>query len=52
MFNVTNHTHFVYSALNAPINSWSPTSTSYGLLSVDSNAATNRAIQLAARIEF
>jgi len=52
MFNVTNHTHFVYSALNAPLTSWSPTSTSYGLLSVDSSAPTNRAVQLAARIEF
>ena len=52
MFNVTNHTHFVYSALNAALNTWSATSTSYGTLSVDSNSATNRAVQLAARIEF
>jgi hypothetical protein len=52
MFNVTNHTHFVYSASNAPLTSWSPTSTSYGQLSVDSNAPTQRAVQLAARIEF
>ena len=65
MFNVTNHTHFVYSASSAPISSWNgPTlaqigtagapaySTSYGQLSVDGNAPTNRAVQLAARIEF
>jgi hypothetical protein len=65
MFNVTNHTHFVYSALNAPLSSWTgPTlaqlgtsgapaySSSYGQLSVDSSAPTNRAVQLAARIEF
>ncbi len=65
MFNVTNHTHFVYSALNTPLSSWTgPTlaqlgtsgapafSSSYGQLSVDSGAPTNRAVQLAARIEF
>ena len=54
MFNVTNHTHFVYSALNAPLNTWTPTSTSYGTLSVDANATANlnRSVQLAARIEF
>ena len=54
MFNVTNHTHFVYSALNAPLNTWSATSTSYGTLSVDANATANlnRSVQLAARIEF
>jgi len=49
-FNVTNHTHFVYSQSSAAINTWG-TST-YGTLVVDSNAPTNRALQLAARIEF
>jgi hypothetical protein len=65
MFNVTNHTHFVYSASNAPLTSWAgPTlatlgqtgatafSTSYGQLGVDASAPTNRAVQLAARFEF
>jgi hypothetical protein len=49
-FNVTNHTHFVYSQSGVPLNTWG-TST-YGTLVVDSNAPTNRALQLAARIEF
>jgi hypothetical protein len=49
-FNVTNHTHFVYSQSSAAINTWG-TST-YGTMVVDSNAPTNRALQLAARIEF
>lgn len=52
MFNVTNHTRFVYSVSNAPLATWSAGSTSYGNLTVDTNAATNRAVQLAARIEF
>ena len=54
MFNVSNHTHFVYSASNAPLNTWSATSTSYGNLAVDGNATPNlnRSVQLAARIEF
>ncbi|ADW70432.1 TonB-dependent receptor [Granulicella tundricola] len=50
MFNVTNHTHFVYSALNAPLTSFG--TSSYGTLTVDTNSPTNRAVQLAARIEF
>jgi len=49
-FNVTNHTHFVYSQSNAAINTWG--TSSYGTLVVDSNAPTNRALQLAARLEF
>lgn len=49
-FNVTNHTHFVYSQSSGPINTWG-TST-YGTMVVDSNAPTNRALQLAARFEF
>ena len=54
MFNVSNHTHFVYSASNAPLNTWSATSGSYGNLAVDGNATPNlnRSVQLAARIEF
>jgi hypothetical protein len=65
MFNVTNHTHFVYSSGNAPLSNWSgPTlaqlgqsnapaySSSYGVLSVDGNSAINRAVQLALRVEF
>ena len=58
MFNVTNHTHFVYSALNAPLNTWgapgTTTGNSYGTLAVDGNAVPNlnRSVQLAARIEF
>jgi len=65
MFNVTNHTHFAYSSGNAPVSNWSgPTlaqlgqsgapafSSSYGVLSVDGNAAINRAVQLALRLEF
>ena len=52
-FNVTNHTHFVYSQSNAVLNNWtnSPT-TAYGTMNVDSNSQINRALQLAARIEF
>jgi hypothetical protein len=49
-FNVTNHTHFVYSQSNALINSYG--TASYGTMVVDTNAPTNRALQLAARIEF
>jgi hypothetical protein len=49
-FNVTNHTHFVYSQAAAPLNSWG--TNSYGTLVVDSNSPTQRALQLAARIEF
>jgi hypothetical protein len=49
-FNVTNHTHFVYSQASAPLNTWG--TSSYGTLVVDSNSATQRALQLAARIEF
>jgi hypothetical protein len=49
-FNVTNHTHFVYSQANAVINSFG--TASYGTMSPDTNAPTNRALQLAARIEF
>jgi len=51
-FNITNHTHFVYSSSNSPITTWSPTSTSYGTMTVDTGAQTNRAVQLAARILF
>jgi hypothetical protein len=49
-FNVTNHTHFVYSQSNAVISSFG--TSSYGTMVVDSNAPTNRALQLAARVEF
>ena len=49
-FNVTNHTHFVYSQANAVISSFG--TSSYGTMSPDTNAPTNRALQLAARIEF
>jgi hypothetical protein len=65
MFNVTNHTHFVYSSGNALLTNWAgPTlaqvgqpnapgfSSSYGVLSVDGNSAINRAVQLALRLEF
>lgn len=54
-FNVTNHTHFVYSQSNAVLSNWQASGTtgsSYGQMVVDSNAPTNRALQLAARIEF
>ena len=54
-FNVTNHTHFVYSQSNAVLNTWQPASSAtstYGTMVVDTNAPTNRALQLAARIEF
>jgi hypothetical protein len=54
-FNVTNHTHFVYSQSNAALATWQPatsTTSSYGQMVVDTNAPTNRALQLAARIEF
>ena len=49
-FNVTNHTHFVYSQSNGVLNTWG-TST-YGTKVVDTNAAYQRALQLAARLEF
>ena len=49
-FNVTNHTHFVYSQSNSVLNTWG--TNSYGTMVVDSGAAINRALQLAARIEF
>ena len=52
MFNVTNHTRFVDSVANAALATWAAGSTSYGTQTVDTNAATNRAVQLAARIEF
>ena len=51
-FNVTNHTRFVYSTANAPLATWAAGSTTYGNMTVDTNAAINRALQLAARIEF
>ena len=52
MYNVSNHTHFVYSALNAPLNTFG--TATYGTLSVDGNSTANlnRSVQLAARIEF
>ncbi|MDE1163314.1 MAG: TonB-dependent receptor [Acidobacteriaceae bacterium] len=49
-FNVTNHTHFVYSASNA-VQATIGSST-YGTLQVDTNSAYNRAAQLAARFDF
>lgn len=49
-FNVTNHTHFVYSQSNAVINTFG--TSSYGTMVVDTSAPTNRALQLAARFEF
>lgn len=49
-FNVTNHTRFVYSQSNAVLNTFG--TASYGTMVVDSSSATNRALQLAARIEF
>lgn len=49
-FNVTNHTHFVFSQSNAVINTFG--TSSYGTMVVDSTAPLNRALQLAARIEF
>ena len=49
-FNVTNHTHFVYSQSNAVLNTWG--TSSYGTMVVDANSQINRALQLAARIEF
>jgi hypothetical protein len=49
-FNVTNHTHFVYSQSNAVINSFG--TSSYGTMAADTNSPLNRALQLAARIEF
>ena len=49
-FNVTNHTHFVFSQSNAVLNTFG--TSSYGTMAVDSGVATNRALQLAARIEF
>ncbi len=54
-FNVTNHTHFVFSQSNAALATWQPatsTTSSYGQMVVDTTGATNRALQLAARIEF
>jgi hypothetical protein len=51
-FNMTNHTHFVYSLSNAVLNQWTATSTSYGQMSPDTNVQTNRAVQLAARLTF
>jgi hypothetical protein len=49
-FNVTNHTHFVFSQSNAVVSTFG--TSSYGTMVVDSNAPTNRALQLAGRIEF
>lgn len=49
-FNVTNHTHFVYSQSNAVISTFG--TSSYGTMVVDTSAPTNRALQLAARFEF
>ncbi|QEE28335.1 hypothetical protein FTW19_10195 [Terriglobus albidus] len=49
-FNVTNHTRFVYSQSNAVLNTFG--SSSYGTMVVDTSSPINRALQLAARIEF
>lgn len=48
-FNVTNHTHFVYSQSNAVLSNFG--TSSYGNLTVDSGQ-TPRQIQLAGRLEF